>query len=239
MIDRAYYSDKIAAFLTASQDQILGELAKKHHFSLDIWQKNAWIEQIANLKGHLSQFRDGDIFLEFSIPRMGKRVDVLLLIAGIIFVVEYKEGARRHDPKAIDQVVDYALDLKNFHEGSHDRYIVPILVSTKASSQTNPVEWSEDHVAFPLLSNGDDIGNVIGEAVSVIPVQTGFEASKWAYSGYKPTPTIVEAAQALYACHSVEEISRSDAGATNLTITTRRISEIIDLSKRDLCSAPR
>ena len=133
MIDRAYYKSNIAAFLVASRDEIFGELAHKHYFTLDITQKNAWIDEITKLKEHLCDFRDGDIFLEFSIPRMGKRVDVLLIIDGVIFVVEYKAGAKNRDRYAVDQVTDYALDLKNFHVGSHDKYIVPILVSTKAT----------------------------------------------------------------------------------------------------------
>lgn len=233
MIERAYYKSNISAFLIANQDQILGELASKHHFSLDILQKNAWVEQTARLKEHLLDFQDGDIFLEFAIPRMGKRVDVLLLIRGVIFVIEYKTGAKSHDGYAVEQVMDYALDLKNFHEGSHDKYVVPVLVSTKANMQSNSVNWSSDHIAVPLLSNGNDLGELIKRALSDIPVQDRMDADKWAYSGYKPTPTIVEAAQALYQGHSVEEISRSDSGARNLTQTTRCISEIINFSKKN------
>jgi len=231
MIERAYYKNKISAFLVDSQSQILGELANKHHFALDIMQKNAWIEQIIDLKRHLGYFQDGDIFFEFSIPRMGKRVDVLLLIGGVIFVIEYKVGAQNHDTHAIDQVTDYALDLKNFHVGSHEKYVVPILISTKTDRQTNDIRCAEDHVVVALRSNGNDLGEIIKQALSEIPVQEKIEAGEWANSGYKPTPTIVEAAQALYQKHSVEEISRSDAGATNLTHTSQCISEIIDFSK--------
>src|ERR1700748_3565180 len=135
MIQSAYYQNNISTFLTAEPDQVLGELAKGHHFALDIFQRNAWIEQIGNLKQQLRELQDGYIFLEFSIPRMGKRVDVLLLIKGLVCVVEYKVGAKTHERHAIDQVFDYALDLKNFHEGSGDKHVLPILVSTKADSQ--------------------------------------------------------------------------------------------------------
>jgi hypothetical protein len=234
MIERAYYKNSISAFRIASEDRILGELAKNHHFSLDILQKNSWIQQIARLKDCLRDSPAGDIFIEFSIPRMGKRVDVLLVIAGVLFLVEYKVGATSHDRQAIDQVMDYALDLKNFHEGSHDKYIVPILVSTKATRQSKPVQWSADRTAAPLLSNGSDLSEIIGNVLSEIPVQGKVDADKWAQSGYKPTPTIVEAAQALYRDHSIEEISRSEAGARNLTLTTRCISEIINFSRTNL-----
>jgi hypothetical protein len=111
---RAYYQQKIDAFLATSPSEILGELSKGHQFSLENLQRNAWIEQIPELKNQLRRFGDGYIFLEFSIPRMGKRVDVLLLIGGIVFVVEYKVGADSYQKYAVDQVLDYALDLKNF-----------------------------------------------------------------------------------------------------------------------------
>ena len=232
MIERSYYTKDISAFLVASESQILGELANRHYFALEIPQKNAWIEQIACLKQHLRDLHNGHIFFEFAIPRMGKRVDVLLVVAGVIFVLEFKVGAESYDRHAIDQVMDYALDLKNFHEGSHDRYIVPILISTKAGKQKNTVKWSRDCVAVPLLSQGEDLRELITQALCQIAVQNEIDADKWASQGYKPTPTIVEAAQALYRDHSVDEISRSDAGATNLTTTNKCITEIIDFSKR-------
>ena len=239
MIRRSYYRNSIPAFLTTHQDQILGELTDSHHFSsLDIMQKNAWIEQIKNLKEQLQNFRDGEIFFEFSIPRMGKRVDVLLLIKGIVFVLEYKVGAQKYDQHAVDQALDYALDLKYFHEGSHNKFIIPILVSTKAPFQSNKIYWFKDKVAEPLLSNGIDLINLITKALADMEQSNrcnkleDLDADAWTESGYKPTPTIVEAAQALYQGHSVEEISRSDAGAKNLTITADCISDIIEDSKK-------
>jgi hypothetical protein len=125
------------------------------------------------------------------------------------------------------------LDLKNFHECSHDKFIAPILVSTKANKNAGGVEWSDDHVLLPLLSNGDDLAEIIRGIRSRVPAQEGIDAIKWVSSAYRPTPTIVEAAQALYRGHSVKEISRSDAGAINLTLTSDCICEIIDLSRKN------
>lgn len=48
-----------------------------------------------------------------------------------------------------------------------------------------------------------------------------------------PTPTIVEAAQALYRGHDVDEITRKDASAINLSQTTDAINKIIDDSKQN------
>jgi hypothetical protein len=159
MINRAYYQSTIFDFLATSPDEILGVLASGNHFALDILQRNAWIEQITNLKSQL-QGLSGEIFFEFVIPRMGKRVDLVLLIGGIVFVLEYKAGAKTYDLYATDQAWDYALDLKNFHEGSHNKLIVPILIATRASIQTNYLQWSDDGVAQPLLSNGHDLKDI-------------------------------------------------------------------------------
>lgn len=245
MLTRAYYQADIADFLETDPNKVLGELAHNHHFSLDISQRNAWLEQIENLQDNLPSRYQGTIYFEFSIPRMGKRVDAVLLIQDVVFVLEYKTGAIKYDKHATDQALDYALDLKNFHEGSHNRFIVPILISTRAEQFTNSLEWYADRVAAPLLSNGTDLISIIDSTLleikseSVMPYgladndQDGFDKEEWADTGYKPTPTIVEAAQALYQGHNVEEISRSDAGAKNLTHTSNCISEIIELSKKN------
>lgn len=237
-MNRAYYRKKVSDFLTEDRERILGALAENHAFALDIAQRNAWIEQIANLQAELAPFPYGEIFLEFAIPRMGKRVDAVLLVERLVFVLEYKVGAKAYERHGIDQVLDYALDLKNFHEGSHDRTIIPILIATRGPSQDNQLIFYQDGVARPLLSNGANLGALIGKVLGMsLPQQSahyGFAEAEqedyqdWAESGYKPTPTIIEAAQALYQGHAVEEISRSDAGAKNLTETADCIVEIIE-----------
>ncbi len=244
---RSYFHASISDFLDAAPDKILGELAHNHHFALDIPQKNAWFEQIDNLKEQLPRLGNGEIFFEFSIPRMGKRVDVILFIKDVVFVLEYKTGAQTHDRYACDQVLDYALDLKNFHEGSHHKHIVPILIATKApKAEEVHVQWDTDKVALPILCSSADLSNTIAKVLLSLGKddakqepgygfsdnqQEGLDANRWAESGYKPTPTIIEAAQALYQGHNVAEISRSDAGAQNLTLTSNCISDIIAYSK--------
>mgnify|MGYP003385954541 CR=1 FL=1 len=243
-----YYRNTTSEFLKDADDSILGRLAESHKpFTLGPTQTRAWLAQIKNLKAQLQNVPAGEIFFEFTIPRMGKRVDVLLLIKNMIFVLEYKVGADSYDKAANDQALDYALDLKDFHEGSHHRYIVPIVVATAAITKENYIFWSEDGVASPLSANKDNLGALILDAYndkySYVPgrLPTGvmetpdnkYDAGDWAKTGYKPTPTIIEAAQALYKGHSVKEISRSDAGATNLTKTASCISEIIKESKNN------
>ncbi|TPW25843.1 DUF2075 domain-containing protein, partial [Pararhizobium mangrovi] len=155
-----------------------------------------------------------------------------------MFALEYKVGEAIHTRSSQDQVLDYALDLKNFHEGSHHCPIVPITVCTEAPRVTNTLEWASDGVAVPMQSNGSDLNYLIAQAIEGARNLHGFSAEacpqeEWAQSSYKPTPTIVEAARALYQGHSVQEISRSDAGAKNLSVTAECILQIIAKSRRE------
>jgi hypothetical protein len=229
----AYYEADVATFCDTSEKEILGALAQRHGFALEIQQRNAWQEQIRFLKDSLADINTGWVFFEFSIPRMGKRADVVLVVAGVIFVIEFKVGANSFDRAALEQVHDYALDLKNFHKGSHHLPILPILVATKALPQgMPPLQWAEDQVAEPVNISPSDLAKFI--ATTLAQLESGLiEPTIWARSGYQPTPTIVEAAQALYRDHDVREISRSDAGAKNLGHTTDCLAEIIEHAKRN------
>lgn len=231
MLHIAYYEADITAYCDTSEKEILGALAQLHGFSLEIQQRNAWQEQIRLLKNALADIKTGRVFFEFSIPRMGKRADVVLLISGIIFVIEFKVGADKFDRVALEQVHDYALDLKNFHRGSHELPILPILVATKALPQEIPsLQWSADQVAQPVSVSPSGLAELINTTLAQSknhPIELG----NWARSGYQPTPTIVEAAQALYRDHEVREISRSDAGAKNLSHTTDCLASIIEHAK--------
>jgi hypothetical protein len=160
---------------------------------------------------------------------MGKRADVVSLHSGTVFVVEYKVGATEYERSAVPQVVDYALDLKNFHAGSHELPIVPILLATDAPDRTASPCWSDDSVAAPAFANRETFRGVVEAFVDAEGPESDSEA--WLESGYKPTPTIVEAARVLYQGHSVDEISRPDAGAINLARTAASIARHIEAAK--------
>jgi hypothetical protein len=194
---QAYYAATLACFLKEQRETVLGHLATQHAHDLDPLQRNAWIEQITLLQNELHELGDGWIALEFAIPRMGKRLDTIIIYQGIVFVIEFKTGTTHVDASAIDQVTDYALDLKNFHAGSHTRRLVPILVATKANHVRLDLEWSSDGVAKPLLSHEGKLCGAIQSVFAKTPKQDAFDPERWAASGYKPTPTIIEAAQAL------------------------------------------
>lgn len=177
----------------------------------------------------------GAIYFEYAIPRMGKRIDVLLIINSVLLVLEFKTGEKEYHGYHIDQVWDYTLDLKNFHETSHDKIIIPILVATNAkmADLAIPLNLQHDKILNPVRSNASMLGPIIRNLVDYFKDETPIGVCEWEGGRYCPTPTIIEAATALYNNHSVADISRSDAGAINLTQTSNAISTIIRQSKED------
>jgi Uncharacterized conserved protein (DUF2075) len=230
---RHFFSSAISEFLEANEEQVLGSLAAESTFSLEITQRDAWVAEIRILKNSLSDFRGaGTVYFEYSIPRLGRRIDVIAVIRHVIFVIEFKVGERDFAASALDQVWDYALDLKNFHETSHRPPIVPILMATEAEhfEESPALIRYDDNLVRPIRSNKSSLSAIIRHVLLQIqgPV---LDAATWERGRYYPTPTIIEAATALYGGHSVAEISRSDASAINLAQTSDTISEIIAASK--------
>ncbi len=228
----AYYSASLADFLLHSPMEILGELTRNHRHDLEHQQREAWLTQVDILKDQLAALPDGVLHFELIIPRMGKRADCVVLIGGIVFVLEFKVNSASFDRYAIDQAYDYALDLKNFHKGSHTAPIVPILIATKSTATGGSLTYASDLVAQPLQIGPKSLGATLLQALQDTP-SSSLDSAEWAASGYQPTPTIVEAAQALYQNHDVQEIARSDAGAKNLQETDLRIAQVIERSKAE------
>ncbi|MCB9481605.1 MAG: DUF2075 domain-containing protein [Desulfobacteraceae bacterium] len=231
---RWFYTASIPEFLNSKDDQIIGAIASKNPFRLETSQRDAWLEEIRILKKSLLNFK-GSIFFEYSIPRLGKRIDVILIVKSVIFIIEFKVGAKRFNASDIDQVTDYALDLANFHEESHNKYIVPILIATRAPNiPINELESSSknDKVFQPIFINSASLKELINK-ILLTQKDSQINTSLWEKGRYCPTPTIVEAATALYNGHSVDEISRSDAGAKNLSLTSKTVAEIIKYSQEN------
>jgi hypothetical protein len=230
-MNRAYYSDSISSFLNSDVRTILGTIELDNDFPSELTQRDAWVEEIQILKLVL-QPHQGSIYFEYSIPRMGQRIDVVLLIGPVIFVLEFKVGEKEFTSHALDQVWDYALDLKNFHEASHKRFIAPILIATKANTANQSIRPTSQHndLLVPIESTVETLGSVI-ERVLGFAKGPDIDTKEWEAGRYCPTPTIIEAALALYGGHSVHEISRSDASAINLSKTTESITSIISTAK--------
>ena len=228
----AYYKATIYDFIKSDNDKILGEISSSDSSAeTRIQQKNTWEEEIKILKRELANLDDtnGRVLFEYTIPRMGKRVDSIVLYKNIVFILEFKCGSDEYISGDYDQVYDYALDLKNFHKESSDKLIVPILIATQANPFENNIVIQEG-IVKPLKCNELGIKEIIS-SVSRKYKPKDFSYDDWISSEYLPTPTIVEAAQALYTGHSVREITRNDAGATNIGATTDAINEIINRSK--------
>jgi len=223
------YGAPIGEFLAENENSILGQLVHHSDFAVEIGQRNAWVEQIASLKKTLAACAGrGSVYFEYAIPRLGKRVDVILILDHVLFVIEFKVGEHLFQRNAKDQVWDYALDLKNFHEPSHALPIAPVLIATEAADSVLTVGSTphHDNLLAPIFTNTAGL-LVALEAALLMLDGSEISSANWEQGRYQPTPTIVEAATALYAGHSVEEISRSDASAKNIKLTSQKVSEVI------------
>lgn len=229
-MERAYYADEIINFLKDDEKKIFGQITYSDKNTSEDLQKEAWKAQISILKEKLSKFKEGHLIFEYTIPRVGKRIDNVILYKGIVFLLEFKVGASSYAKHAIDQVIDYAADLSNFHKESHDKLLVPILICTEAPHNDMTIKKLRENILDVHMCNGDDLSDYI-ETVSNMFNRLSFDSLAWINSIYMPTPTIIEAAQALYSKHNVEDISRNDASAKNLRQTTSAINKIIDFSK--------
>lgn len=233
---RAYYSDDLSTFFARSPEEIIGLLTTSSSFDVTPDQRSAWLAQIDILRDALGQFRDAPaqprLYFEYAVPRMGRWIDAVLVIRHVVFVLEFKVGADAFTAHATDQVFDYALDLKNFHETSHHANIAPVLIATAAASVPLAVEATArgDGLLRPIHTSPADLGAAI-EAVLTHCRGDTLDPLRWESGRYSPTPSIIEAAIALYSGHSVADLSRSDASAVNLGRTTGAVSEIIHAAR--------
>lgn len=233
---RFYFGEGIKEFLDDDESKIIGELAITSRHDSNEETIESWSEEIRVMKSALQRYSErGSIFFEYNIPRLGKRADVIALIDNVVFVLEFKAMNDEFTREAYLQVWDYALDLKNFQLGSRDRKIIPIVVATKApnSSCQYVLEHYEDDVYQPMLSNADKLEQYIGSVLDKLRPQQVFSAEddfRWAKSGYEPTPTIVEAATALFNHQTVDDITKHDA---DLDTASKTIDKIIAESKQN------
>ena len=234
---RAWYRNSLAGFLGDDPAGIIGALTESSAadgFDAAQQQVPVWRQQIEILQDQLRRLRavnpaDIDVFFEFNIPRMGRRIDVVLLIESDkphLVVLEFKQAADFREADK-DQVTDYALELKNFHEASHGADIFPVLVAT--DSDRGLGERFEFAMASDGIAQTTCIGPAaIGDLVSRIVYSPGdMRPEQWEASPYSPTPTIVEAALLLYANHNVNDITRSEGSAREIRATSDRLVDII------------
>lgn len=248
----AYYRATLQGFIADDPDRVLGiihqESSKSGFTDLKERQSKAWQVQLTILQrtvaALLSRYQDAaqwGILFEYPIPRRQKRIDVVFLVRNMILCLEFKTGETTYERSTARQVEDYALDLRDFHEQSRDRIIIPIAVTTRAKptsldlglSQTDRVQHVITACEFDLTERLMWCVDHFGQGSDQIHI-TG-----WDGSVYQPVPTIIEAAEALYAGHDVREIARSHADAQNLGATSKslvhHIQEAQRTNKKVLC----
>lgn len=233
-MSRCLYNSSFTDFLNTDDNTIFGVLCDRYHGEALTTTREAWKSEISIMKDILVRFanKDGQIIFEYDIPRLGKRVDVVLLFEGIVFCVEFKVGESRILESDTDQVLDYALDLKNFHKFNEDRIIAPILVATNYRNSSTNIQMSvyDDRVVNPLVSGKAGVSHLISEVLRCFPNETSVNPN-WIISPYAPTPTIIEAAKTLYENHSVENITRHEADKVSTDKTIEYILDVIQRSK--------
>lgn len=227
---RSYYQSSVEDFCAKTSDEVLGEIVSNNAFALEQMQRDAWIYQINLLRTVLASLAGGGIAFEYTIPRVGARIDNVLIYNGVIYIIEFKVGEHTYPKHAAQQVLDYALDLKYFHKASQARKVVPILLCTHAEDINPTIDYDEDGIYHVIRTSTRMIRPIIEYLASCL-IDRPITIDEWINSPYMPTPTIIEAAQALYRGHDVKEISRSDSESYNLSLTSDIINKIIDYSK--------
>lgn len=233
---KSYYCNTIAGFLSEQSTTILGELTKygaKYGFDTTIEQTDAWESQIIELQLKLKEAGcEGDIIFEYDIVRMGKRIDVVLLIKHMVFSLEFKNGAKKYMARDAEQAEDYALNLKNFHKESENLYVCPILVATEAEDRVNLIKAYPDKQVYLQYANNSNLMDCIRAVYDAYgDDEQKIDLIKWYNSSYCPTPTIIEAAVTAYREHTVEKIAHSEAGQDDVDKCESAISQIIDYAR--------
>jgi hypothetical protein len=235
----ATYRATVCEFLVQDEDAVIGRqslVAGAAFTKLTAEQLEAWRQQVRILRSALAPFSDRNLhlILEYPIPRRGKRIDVVIIAGNLILVVEFKCGARQYAREALIQVEDYCLDLRDFHEKSRQKILVPMLVATHAVDRPAPADDVSDFVAPIWFANAESLGRVLGEVIARYQGETRdpIDPERWDNAEYAPTPTIVEAARVLYEGQNVREISRCHAGAENLTKTSAAVISAIEEARR-------
>lgn len=234
--NRCLYKSDFKSFIEADPYSVLGRIHDAFHGQALTSTDEAWLGEIQLLQNVLLPWKDeeAEIIFEYDIPRLGKRIDVVLLLRGLIFCLEFKVGQKDALQSDVEQVMDYALDLKNFHRYSHERIIVPILIPTKHASSSSSFTPSvyNDSIFNPLITGASGLQKIIQEVLCHVDANISGTIKDWIISPYTPTPTIIEAARSLYENHSVEDITRHEADKVTTDATISYILDVINSSKR-------
>jgi hypothetical protein len=233
MASKSYFASSVSGFLATPTEDIVGRLATRvatEHSGDENLQIGAWRLQVDLLKQalDLQDASSWGILLELPLLRLGRRIDTILLINDCVVCIEFKIGSRRFGSADIDQAVDYALCLRDFHAASRGKKILPVLCADLAPDQAckHAFEFIDD-VSNCVRTNAKMLADLIR---SIASETRGFQLDWRSFdaASYSPTPDIVSAARSLYAGHSVREIGRTDASAEALEQTAQRLRLIVN-----------
>ena len=232
---KAYYCNSIPGFIRDKSSSIIGQLVK-HSFEVNKEQSDAWDNQISGLQSRLEECgMEGDIIFEYDIVRLGKRIDVILLIKHMVFSLEFKNGKTAFVAQDAQQAEDYAIDIKNFHKESEDLYVCPILIATDAPKykKPQPIDCYPDKQVYLQRENMDTFTPKITSILEKYGDDQEIDFEKWFNSPYHPTPTIIAAAVEAYTSHDISQIAQSEAGQDNIDKCEKAIDRIVDYARNN------
>ena len=230
---KAYYCNSIPGFINDRSDNIIGQLVR-HSFEVNKEQSEAWENQISGLQNRLEECgMEGDIIFEYDIVRLGKRIDVILLIKHMVFSLEFKNGKTAFIAQDAQQAEDYAIDIKNFHKESEDLYVCPILIATDAPKykKAQSIDCYPDKQIYLQRENMDTFTPKIASILEKYGDEQEIDFEKWFNSPYHPTPTIIAAAVEAYTSHDISQIAQSEAGQDNIDKCEQEIENIINYAR--------
>lgn len=231
---KAYYCNSISAFIRDNSTSIVGQLVR-HSFEVNKEQSDAWENQISQLQERLETCgMEGDIIFEYDIVRLGKRIDVILLINHMVFSLEFKNGKNIFTAQDAQQAEDYAIDIKNFHKESEDLYVCPILIATDAPKykKEQPTGCYPDKQIFLQRENIETVIPKVAHLTGLYGSDEDINFEKWFNSPYHPTPTIIAAAVEAYTTHDISEIANSEAGQSDIEACEAEIENVIEYARR-------
>ena len=232
---KAYYCNSIPGFIRDTSSSIVGQLVQ-HAFEINKDQSDAWENQIHQLQERLNACgMVGDIIFEYDIVRLGKRIDVVLLIRHMVFSLEFKNGKEIFTAQDAQQAEDYAVDIKNFHKESENLYVCPILIATDAPKYKKPqsIGCYPDKQIHLQRENIETFIPKVAELTELYGSDEEIDFQQWFNSPYHPTPTIIAAAVEAYTTHDISEIANSEAGQSDIDACEAEIENVIKYAKEN------
>lgn len=232
---KAYYCNSIPGFIRDTSSSIVGQLVQ-HAFEINKDQSDAWENQIHQLQERLNACgMVGDIIFEYDIVRLGKRIDVVLLIRHMVFSLEFKNGKEIFTAQDAQQAEDYAVDIKNFHKESENLYVCPILIATDAPKYKKPqsIGCYPDKQIHLQRENIETFIPKVAELTALYGSDEEIDFQQWFNSPYHPTPTIIAAAVEAYTTHDISEIANSEAGQSDIDACEAEIENVIKYAKEN------